>query len=317
MTLALSLVTQQKGNHDVQNTVQIAPTSRRVCCSGGRLRVHSGARRSAHGQVSGAWLLPCHAGRFRAEKTNKALLKSFEKNPLEISVNAFLINTGSKLVLIDTGAGALFGPTLGKLAAHVKAAGYQPEQVDEIYITHMHADHVGGLIGGEKLAFPNAVVRAGKADADYWLSQANLDQAPAEKKGFFQGAMASMNPYVAANKFQPITQDAELVPGIKAHVTAGHTPGHVTYMIESKGQKLVLLGDLMHVAAVQFENPSVTIAFDSDEKVAESSRKAAFAAAAKAGYLIGAAHLPFPALGHLKSNGKGYTFIPVDYAVPR
>ena len=252
-----------------------------------------------------------------AEKTNKALLKSFEKNPLETSVNAFLINTGSKLVLIDTGAGALFGPTLGKLAAHVKAAGYQPEQVDEIYITHMHADHVGGLMGGEKLAFPNAVVRAGKADADYWLSQANLDQAPADKKGYFQGAMASMNPYVAANKFQPITQDAELIPGIKAHVTAGHTPGHVTYMIESKGQKLVLLGDLMHVAAVQFENPSVTIAFDSDEKVAESSRKAAFAAAAKAGYLIGAAHLPFPALGHLKSAGKGYTFVPVDYAVPR
>lgn len=252
-----------------------------------------------------------------AEKTNKALLKSFEKLPLETSVNGFLINTGSKLVLIDSGAAGLFGPTLGKLASHLKAAGYQPEQVDEIYITHMHADHVGGLVAGGQRAFPNAVVRAGKADADFWLSQANMDKAPADQKGAFQGAMSSINPYVAANKFQPITQDGELVPGISTHTTAGHTPGHTTYMIESKGQKLALLGDLMHVAAVQFDNPSVTIAFDNDEKVAESSRKEAFAAAAKAGYLIGAAHLPFPALGHLKSAGKGYTFVPVDYAVPR
>jgi glyoxylase-like metal-dependent hydrolase (beta-lactamase superfamily II) len=172
------------------------------------------------------------------------------------------------------------------------------------------------MAGGQR-AFPNAVVRAGKADADFWLSQANLDKAPADQKGGFQGAMSSINPYVAANKFQPIAQDGELVPGISTHTTAGHTPGHITYMIESKGQKLALLGDLLHVAAVQFDNPSVTIAFDSDEKVAESSRKEAFAAAAKAGYLIGAAHLPFPALGHLKSAGKGYTFVPVDYAVPR
>lgn len=252
-----------------------------------------------------------------AEKTDKALHQSFEKTPLETSVNGFLINTGSKLILIDTGAAGLFGPTLGKLAASLKASGYQPEQVDEVYITHMHPDHVGGLMAGDKRVFPNALVRAGKADADYWLSQANLDKAPADKKSMFQGAMASINPYVAANKFQPIAQDGELVPGITSHASAGHTPGHTTYMVESKGQKLAVLGDLMHVAAVQFNNPSVTIAFDSDEKLAEASRKAAFAATAKGGYLIGAAHLPFPALGHLKSNGKGYTFVPVDYSVPR
>jgi glyoxylase-like metal-dependent hydrolase (beta-lactamase superfamily II) len=252
-----------------------------------------------------------------AEKTNKALRKSFGKSPLETSVNGFLINTGSKLVLIDTGAAGLFGPTLGKLSSSLKAAGYQPEQVDEIYITHMHADHVGGLIANKELAFPNAVVRAGKADADFWLSQANMDKAPADMKGFFQGAMNSINPYVAANKFQPITQDGELVPGITSHASAGHTPGHITYTIESQGRKLVLLGDLMHVAAVQFDNPSVTIAFDIDDKAAGAERKKAFAAAAKAGDLIGAAHLPFPGLGHLQAKGKGYTFVPVNYSVPR
>src|SRR5476651_2693232 len=113
-------------------------------------------------------------------KTEKALARSFEKTPLETSDNGFLINTGSKLVLIDTGAAGLFGPTLGKLVANLKASGYTPDQVDEIYITHMHPDHVGGLMAGDQLVFTNAVVRAGKLDADFWLSQANLDKAPAD-----------------------------------------------------------------------------------------------------------------------------------------
>lgn len=251
------------------------------------------------------------------DKTSKALAKSFLKAPLETSVNGFLINTGSKLVLVDAGAAGLFGPTLGKLAANLKAAGYQPEQVDEIYLTHMHPDHVGGLAAGEQLVFPNAVVHGGKADADYWLSTAAMEKAPADAKGFFQGAMASLNPYVKAGKFQPITASGELVPGIKAYVTAGHTPGHVTYAVESKGQKLMLLGDLMHVAAVQFDDPSVTIAFDTDNKTAAAERKEAFAAAAKGGYLIGAAHLPFPAVGHLRANGKGYQYVPANYSQPR
>jgi len=252
-----------------------------------------------------------------ADKTNKELAKYFEKAPLQTSVNAFLINTGSKLVLIDAGAAGLFGPTLGQLAANLKASGYKPEQVDEIYITHMHPDHVGGLMAGEQIVFPNATVHAGKADADYWLSQANMDKAPADAKGFFQGAMVSVAPYVKAGKFQPITASGELTPGIKSYITAGHTPGHVTYLVESKGQKLFVLGDLMHVAQVQFDDPSVTIAFDTDSKTAMAERKEAFADAAKGGYLIAASHLQFPAIGHLRANGKGYQYIPVNYTQPR
>lgn len=251
------------------------------------------------------------------QKADQALARSFEHSPLETSVNGYLINTGEKLVLVDVGAAGLFGPTLGKLVANLKAAGYQPEQVDEIYITHLHPDHVGGLMADGQRVFSNAVVRAGKADADYWLSQANLDKAPAGQKGFFQGAMGALGPYVQANKFVPITGNTELVPGVKSYASAGHTPGHTTYVVESKGQKLVLLGDLMHVAAVQFDAPAVTIAFDTDNKSAAVQRKAAFAAAAKQGYLIGAAHLQFPALGHLRSSGKGYQFVPVNYEIPR
>ena len=246
-------------------------------------------------------------------QVGKALSQSFLKAPVDTSVNGYLINTGAKLVLVDSGAAGLFGPTLGNLLANLKAAGYQPEQIDEIYITHMHADHVGGLMAGDKLAFPNAVVRADKHDADFWLSAANLEKAPADAKGFFQGAQASLNPYVAAGKFKPFDGDTELVPGIRAVAAPGHTPGHSTYLVESKGQKLMLWGDLMHVAAVQFANPSVTIQFDSDSKAAAVQRKKAYAEAAKQGYLVGSAHLSFPGLGHLRTDGKGYAFVPLNY----
>ena len=249
-----------------------------------------------------------------APKTTKALARSFLKAPLDTSVNGYLVNTGTKLVLIDTGAAGLFGPTLGNLLANLKAAGYQPEQVDEVYITHMHADHVGGLMNGDKLAFPNATVRADQHDADFWLSQANLDKAPADAKGFFQGAMASLNPYVAAGKFKAFNGDTELVPGIKALAAPGHTPGHSIYKVESQGQALVLWGDLMHVAAVQFADPSVTIQFDTDSKRAALQRKRAYADAAKRGYLVGSAHVSFPGLGHLRTQGKGYEWLPVNYS---
>lgn len=247
------------------------------------------------------------------EKTLKALKKYYLSSPTTTSVNAYLINTGSKLVLIDTGAASLYGPTAGRLLNSLKAAGYAPDQVDEIYITHMHSDHVGGLMNGEQLAFPNAIVRADQHDADFWLSQMNMDKAPAGAKGAFQGAMVSINPYVKAGKFKSFSGETELVPGIKAVAARGHTPGHSVYLIESKGQKLMLWGDLMHVAAVQFENPSVTISFDSDSKAAMAQRLKAYADAAKQGYMVGATHLSFPGLGYLRSEGKGYAWVPVNY----
>ena len=247
------------------------------------------------------------------KKVEAALARWRMGTPVETSVNGYLINTGAKLVLVDAGAGGLFGPTLGKLVANLKAAGYQPEQVDEIYITHMHPDHVGGLAADGKPVFPNAIVRADQHDADFWLSQANLDAAPKDSKGFFQGAMASLKPYVDAGKFKAIEADGELVPGVSSVATFGHTKGHRNYVVESKGQKLVLWGDLMHVAAVQFATPAVTIAFDTDSKAALAQRRKAFAAAAKGGYWIGASHLSFPGLGHLAPQGSGYQFQPANY----
>jgi len=243
----------------------------------------------------------------------KLLDKGFQKDVVPTSVDGYLINTGSKLVLVDTGAGNLFGPTVGNLVANLKASGYQPEQVDEIYITHMHGDHVGGLAADGKLVFPNAIVRADQHDADFWLSKENLDKAPEAMKGFFQGAQASLNPYVSAGKFKAFDGETDLVPGVRAIAARGHTPGHSIYAVESKGRKLVLWGDLMHVAAVQFPQPQITISFDTDSKSAAIQRKKAYAEAAKEGYLVAAAHLPFPGIGHIRAEGRGYVWVPVDY----
>src|SRR5580658_2484720 len=182
------------------------------------------------------------------KQLDEDLSRSFLTNPVEASVNGFLINTGSKLVLIDTGAGTFFMPTVGKLLSNLKASGYRPEQVDEIYITHMHGDHVGGLLQDGKPAYPNATVRAARQEADYWLSKAHMDAAPKEAQGAFQTAMSVLNPYVAAGRFKAFDGDVELVPGIRAMATPGHTPGHTVYVVESKGQRLVLWGDLMHSA---------------------------------------------------------------------
>jgi glyoxylase-like metal-dependent hydrolase (beta-lactamase superfamily II) len=243
-----------------------------------------------------------------------ALRRNFLGEQVETSVNAYLVNTGSKLVLIDAGAGTFFGPALGMLVKNLRAAGYKPEQVDEIYITHMHGDHVGGLVGGGRRTFPNATLRIDKRDTDFWLSEATMNTAPADARDAFKGAMAAVNPYRQAGKLKTFDGPTTLTPGVRAISAYGHTPGHTAYVIESKAEKLVLWGDLMHVAAVQFEDPTVTIAFDTDNDAAAQARQAAFADAAKAGYWVGAAHLPFPGIGHLRAADKGYVFVPANYS---
>ena len=250
-------------------------------------------------------------------RVDRLLKRAFLTDPVETSVNAFLVNTGSKLVLIDAGTGNFFGPTLGNLVNNLKAAGYQPEQVDEIYVTHMHADHVGGLVAGDQRVFPNAIVRADQREGDFWLSQANMDAAPADGKDFYKAAMASINPYIAAGKFKPFDGSGEMIPGIRAVSAYGHTKGHTTYYVESKGQTLAALGDLMHVAAVQFVNPSVTVQFDTEPKLAAVARKKIYADVAAQGYWLAAAHLPFPGIGHIRPEGQGYVYVPANYAVPR
>ncbi|MEK8034585.1 MBL fold metallo-hydrolase [Ideonella sp. DXS29W] len=241
------------------------------------------------------------------------LKQAHQTGPLHTSVNAYLVKLGDKLVLVDTGAGGFFGPSLNKLQASMKAAGYTPDQVTDIVITHLHADHVGGLVNGDAIQFPNANVHADKAELDFWLDTAKMDAAPKGAQGFFKMAQAALTPYVKAGKVKPFTGATEIVPGLRTQPTHGHTPGHSFYVLESKGQKLVFWGDLMHFEEVQFPDPTVTVAFDTDSKSAKAQRLAAFADAAKQGYLVAPSHVTFPGIGHLRKQGSGYVWLPVRY----
>ncbi len=233
--------------------------------------------------------------------------------PVEGSINAFLVNTGSKLILIDSGAGSLYGDCCGHLIDNLKSAGYSPDQVDEIYLTHLHADHVGGIAPNGKMAFKNAVVRVSQADADYWLSTKNEKTAPKLLNSMFEGDRASLQPYVDAGRFKPFQYGEELSPGITPIASPGHTPGHSFYMVESQGQKMLMWGDVVHVAAVQFPNPSITLAYDSDARMAKSEREMIFSDAARGGYWVGAAHISFPGVGHVGAEAGHYFWIPANY----
>jgi glyoxylase-like metal-dependent hydrolase (beta-lactamase superfamily II) len=246
-------------------------------------------------------------------EANALLAASDLKVPTEGSINAFLVNTGTKLILIDSGAGTLYGACCGHLMETLHAAGYQPEQVDEVLLTHLHADHVGGIAPGGKMAFPNAVIGASKLDADYWLNDANEAAAPAFLTPMFEGDKASLKPYIAAGQFRPFDGGQELVPGIRAIPAPGHTPGHTFYMVESKGQKLVIWSDVVHVAAIQFPDLAVSVEYDTDPKQAEATREPIFSEAARTGLWIGAAHISFPGLGHVGIRGNQFIWLPAEY----
>ena len=246
------------------------------------------------------------------EITRSELAAAKLQSPVETSVNAYLINTGKRRVLVDTGTGALFGRKLGKLAANLRAAGVRPEEIDDILITHMHPDHIGGLSVAAATVFPNAVLHADKREADYWLNAKKLDSTPVGRQLNFKVVIDAVQPYVVAKHFQTFDGDTEIVPGIRSSATYGHTAGHTAYVVESDGQKLVIVGDLIHFGAVQWAHPEVNATFDADGAAALATRQRVFSQAAQDGAMIGAAHIAFPGLGHLRAAGTGFEWVPLN-----
>lgn len=249
-----------------------------------------------------------------ADKVREKLAEFYRQSPLETSVNAYLINDGESLILIDTGAGSMFGASLGNLVRNIEAAGYSTDQIDEVYITHMHSDHIGGLIDDGERVFKNATVRADKHDADYWLSKQQMQQVPEAQQGGFKAAMKALDAYAEAGQFKPFVAGETLAGNIKSVEAYGHTPGHTMYRLDAGDQTLVFWGDIMHVAEVQFDQPQVTIAFDSNQDEARERRIKAYAEAEKEGYYVAGAHLPFPGVGQVKSDGDAYDWVPVNYS---
>lgn len=244
-----------------------------------------------------------------------ALFVPRDGNGVQTAVNAFLVHTGSALVLVDSGTAKVFGPGLGFLVDNLRAAGYDPAQVDTVLLTHLHPDHVNGLLNPDGTpAFAKARIKVAEAEAAYWLDEAVAAKAPADAQPFFAMARAAVAPYRAAGRFQTFRSGDAIADGIVSVPAAGHTPGHAGFLFSSGGQDLLVWGDVIHSHAVQFRRPEVAIEFDVDKKQAVATRKRLLAEAATRKLWVAGAHLPFPGLGHVRAQGKGYDWVPVEYA---
>ena len=248
----------------------------------------------------------------------KGLMQRMFQKPdaaLDASVNAFLVHTGANLVLIDAGTSDCFGPTMGRLMDSLKASGYRPEDVDTVLITHMHPDHFCGITSTDgKPNFPNATVWVGRGDADFWLDDKSVARLPSEQQAFIKMAQKAVAPYAAQGRFKTLGAAGEVVPGVSVLPSAGHTPGHTAYLVGLGKERMLMWGDTVHFHAVQLPHPEVTIAFDVDQRNAAASRQRLLDKAAQNGWLVATAHLPFPGIGRVRRDGKGYAWVQVEYS---
>jgi glyoxylase-like metal-dependent hydrolase (beta-lactamase superfamily II) len=246
------------------------------------------------------------------------VVKGLQEDPhvLDVVDSGFLVNTGKQLILVDAGAGTWWGGgALGRLAGSLRSAGYTPEEVDIVLITHLHSDHVGGLTTQDgKRVFPNADVYVAKAESDFWLSPEIAAKAPKEVQPFFQGAQAIAAPYIKAGKWHTFTGSETIVDGMQLVPLPGHTPGHTGYEFSSKGQRILFWGDTVHAQRVQFPHPEVTVVFDIDQTAAAATRNQLLPKLAGGDVLIAVPHSSvFPPLGRLRKEGSGYSWVPVVF----
>jgi glyoxylase-like metal-dependent hydrolase (beta-lactamase superfamily II) len=250
--------------------------------------------------------------------TMDGVVKGLHEDPhmLDVVDMGFLVNTGKQVILVDAGAGTWWGGgALGRLAGSLRSAGYTPEQVDIVLLTHLHSDHVGGLTTehGERV-FPNADVYAAKAESDFWLSPEIAAKAPKDAQPFFQSAQAIVAPYIKAGKWHTFSGSETIVDGMQTVPLPGHTPGHTGYEFSSKGQKILFWGDIVHAQRVQLQHPEVTAVFDIDQTAAAGTRNQLLARLARENVLIATPHTSlFPALGRLHKEGSGYSWVPVVF----
>src|SRR6266852_4861558 len=256
--------------------------------------------------------------------TVDAAVEALNEDPhmREAADAGFLVNTGKQLILVDTGAGTWYGGgTLGRLAGNLRSAGYSPEEVDIVLITHLHVDHIGGLTTQDgKRVFSNADVYVAKAESDFWLSAEIASKAPKDAQPFFQSAQAIATPYIKAGKWHTFSGSEPIVDGMQIVPLHGHTPGHTGYEFRSKGQRILFWGDVIHAQSVQLKHPEVSVAFDIDPAAAVATRKKLLPALVDGKVLIAGPHMAFPGVGRLRKEGNAYSWAPIlftDQWIPK
>lgn len=227
-----------------------------------------------------------------------------------------VVNTGKQVILFDTGNGSLARDNEalrgripdGRLVERLAEAGYKPEDIDVIAITHCHPDHIGGIVSAGKIVFPNARYVIAAAEFDYWKKNEGISDARKPTQFQFMKIMAPL-----ADKCTFVKPGDEVVPGIRAVDASGHSAGLTAFHIESAGKNLLLWADtcLHYVCGVQ--RPEWTIGFDDFQERAVATRKRILAMTAAEKMMVVGFHMPFPSIGWIEQVGAGYRWMPATY----
>ena len=250
------------------------------------------------------------------EAVQAALAEQFlPTDRVQIPFTTLVINTGGKLIVLDTGNGDLAAPTSGIWMKNFRAAGFTPEDVDMVVISHFHGDHVNGLrLKDGTAVFPKAEIKVPEPEFTFWMSDDNLAKAPDGLKGNFNVARRVFTPM--AKDVTLYTWDKEVAPGIIAHGAPGHTPGHTIFSINSGKASFMAVSDITNVPALFVRNPDWAVMFDQDPEMARATRHRVLDMVSAEKMQVGFYHANFPATGFITRDGGRYNLVPAAWKMP-